>query len=78
MKYLEVSLDYPLDLGSFAGYMEQMRNIELLDGDEGRVCVNTEWGAKNPQVCFLFCQQSISTKLDVRINDQPLSNKGSF
>lgn len=25
--------------------MEQMRNIELLDGDEGRMCVNTEWGA---------------------------------
>lgn len=25
--------------------MEQMRNIELLDGDEGQMCVNTEWGA---------------------------------
>lgn len=25
--------------------MEQMRNIEVLDGDEGRMCVNTEWGA---------------------------------
>lgn len=25
--------------------MEQMRNLELLDGDEGRMCVNTEWGA---------------------------------
>ncbi|XP_068617130.1 hexokinase-2 [Brachionichthys hirsutus] len=31
--------------GTNACYMEQMRNIELLDGDEGRMCVNTEWGA---------------------------------
>lgn len=25
--------------------MEHMRNLDLLDGDEGRMCVNTEWGA---------------------------------
>lgn len=25
--------------------MEQMRHLEVLDGDEGRMCVNTEWGA---------------------------------
>uniref|UniRef100_A0A671YFC3 Hexokinase-2 n=1 Tax=Sparus aurata TaxID=8175 RepID=A0A671YFC3_SPAAU len=31
--------------GTNACYMEQMRNIELLDADEGRMCVNTEWGA---------------------------------
>ncbi|XP_047448038.1 hexokinase-2 isoform X2 [Mugil cephalus] len=31
--------------GTNACYMEQMRNIELLDGDEGRMCINTEWGA---------------------------------
>ncbi|KAK1900918.1 Hexokinase-2, partial [Dissostichus eleginoides] len=28
--------------GTNACYMEQMRNLELLDGDEGRMCVNTE------------------------------------
>ncbi|KAA8592945.1 hypothetical protein FQN60_018400 [Etheostoma spectabile] len=31
--------------GTNACYMEQMRNLELLDGDEGRMCVNIEWGA---------------------------------
>lgn len=31
--------------GTNACYMEQMRNIEVLDGDEGRMSVNTEWGA---------------------------------
>lgn len=25
--------------------MEELRNIELVEGDEGRMCVNTEWGA---------------------------------
>lgn len=25
--------------------MEEMRNVELVEGDEGRMCVNTEWGA---------------------------------
>ncbi|XP_075960343.1 hexokinase-2 isoform X3 [Anarhichas minor] len=31
--------------GTNACYMEHMRNLDLLDGDEGRMCVNTEWGA---------------------------------
>uniref|UniRef100_A0A3P8VPC5 Hexokinase-2 n=1 Tax=Cynoglossus semilaevis TaxID=244447 RepID=A0A3P8VPC5_CYNSE len=31
--------------GTNACYMEQMRNLEVLEGDEGRMCVNTEWGA---------------------------------
>lgn len=25
--------------------MEDMSNIELVEGDEGRMCINTEWGA---------------------------------
>lgn len=25
--------------------MEEVQNIDLVDGDEGRMCVNTEWGA---------------------------------
>uniref|UniRef100_A0A087XBN9 Phosphotransferase n=1 Tax=Poecilia formosa TaxID=48698 RepID=A0A087XBN9_POEFO len=31
--------------GTNACYMEQMRNLQLMDGDEGQMCVNTEWGA---------------------------------
>ncbi|KAJ8285983.1 hypothetical protein GJAV_G00033160 [Gymnothorax javanicus] len=31
--------------GTNACYMEQMRHIEVVEGDEGRMCVNTEWGA---------------------------------
>ncbi|KFQ19517.1 Putative hexokinase HKDC1, partial [Merops nubicus] len=31
--------------GTNACYMEEMRHIDLVAGDEGRMCINTEWGA---------------------------------
>uniref|UniRef100_A0A3Q3IRQ1 hexokinase n=1 Tax=Monopterus albus TaxID=43700 RepID=A0A3Q3IRQ1_MONAL len=31
--------------GTNACYMEEMRHVDLVEGDEGRMCVNTEWGA---------------------------------
>ncbi len=31
--------------GTNACYMEEMSNLEMVDGDEGRMCVNMEWGA---------------------------------
>ncbi|CAJ1048863.1 putative hexokinase HKDC1 [Xyrichtys novacula] len=30
--------------GTNACYMEALRNVDLVEGDEGRMCVNTEWG----------------------------------
>ena len=35
----------PAGTGCNACYMEEMQNVELVEGDEGRMCVNTEWGA---------------------------------
>uniref|UniRef100_A0A3B5AD07 Hexokinase-3 n=1 Tax=Stegastes partitus TaxID=144197 RepID=A0A3B5AD07_9TELE len=31
--------------GTNACYMEELRHVDLVEGDEGRMCVNTEWGA---------------------------------
>lgn len=31
--------------GTNACYMEEMENIEVVEGNEGRMCVNVEWGA---------------------------------
>jgi len=31
--------------GCNACYMEEMRTVELVKGEQGRMCVNTEWGA---------------------------------
>uniref|UniRef100_A0A2I3H0R4 Phosphotransferase n=1 Tax=Nomascus leucogenys TaxID=61853 RepID=A0A2I3H0R4_NOMLE len=43
--------DHQCEVGMIVGtgcnacYMEEMQNVELVEGDEGRMCVNTEWGA---------------------------------
>ncbi len=34
-----------LGTGCNACYMEEMRKVELVEGEEGKMCVNTEWGA---------------------------------
>lgn len=31
--------------GTNACYMENLSSIDLIEGDEGRMCINTEWGA---------------------------------
>ncbi|KAG7278280.1 hypothetical protein CRUP_036357, partial [Coryphaenoides rupestris] len=43
--------DHSCEVGMIVGtgcnacYMEEMRTVELVEGEEGRMCVNTEWGA---------------------------------
>lgn len=31
--------------GSNACYMEEMKNVEMVEGDRGLMCINMEWGA---------------------------------
>ncbi|KAJ8248261.1 hypothetical protein GJAV_G00240120 [Gymnothorax javanicus] len=31
--------------GTNACYMEELRHVDLVEGDEGRMCISTEWGA---------------------------------
>ncbi|XP_030592992.1 hexokinase-2 isoform X2 [Archocentrus centrarchus] len=50
--------------GTNACYMEQMRNIDLLDGDEGRMCVNTEWGAFGDDGALEDLRTDIDQELD--------------
>uniref|UniRef100_A0A8C4ELX1 Hexokinase-3 n=1 Tax=Dicentrarchus labrax TaxID=13489 RepID=A0A8C4ELX1_DICLA len=42
-QYCEVGLI--IGTGTNACYMEELRHVDLVEGDEGRMCVNTEWGA---------------------------------
>nr|XP_032806609.1 hexokinase-4 isoform X2 [Petromyzon marinus] len=43
--------DHNTEIGMIVGtgcntcYMEEMRNVDLVEGDEGRMCINMEWGA---------------------------------
>ncbi|KAM9585418.1 hexokinase-2 isoform 2-T2 [Trichechus inunguis] len=55
--------------GSNACYMEEMRNVELVEGEEGRMCVNMEWGAFGDNGCLDdFC-----TEFDVAVDELSLN-----
>ncbi|XP_030576007.1 hexokinase HKDC1 isoform X4 [Archocentrus centrarchus] len=41
-QYCEVGVI--IGTGTNACYMEELRHVDLVEGDEGRMCVNTEWG----------------------------------
>lgn len=49
--------------------MEEMRNIEMIDGDEGQMCVNMEWGAFGDNGCL----DDIRTEFDRAVDDFSLN-----
>ncbi|XP_031202946.1 hexokinase HKDC1 [Mastomys coucha] len=55
--------------GSNVCYMEEMRNIELVDGDEGRMCINTEWGGFGDNGCL----DDIRTQYDREVDEGSLN-----
>uniref|UniRef100_A0A8C9FTT7 Hexokinase-2 n=1 Tax=Pavo cristatus TaxID=9049 RepID=A0A8C9FTT7_PAVCR len=65
--YCEVGLI--VGTGSNACYMEEMRNVELVEGDEGRMCVNMEWGAFGDNGCL----DDIQTEFDLAVDELSLN-----
>ncbi|XP_010561208.1 PREDICTED: glucokinase isoform X1 [Haliaeetus leucocephalus] len=65
--YCEVGLI--VGTGSNACYMEEMRNVELVEGEEGRMCVNMEWGAFGDNGCL----DDIRTEFDVAVDELSLN-----
>ncbi|XP_049620508.1 hexokinase HKDC1 [Suncus etruscus] len=57
--------------GSNMCYMEEMRNIETVEGDEGRMCINSEWGGFGDNGCL----EDIRTQYDKEV-DQGSLNSG--
>lgn len=55
--------------GSNACYMEEMRNVELVEGEEGRMCVNMEWGAFGDNGCL----DDIRTEFDLAVDELSLN-----
>ncbi|CAB1428484.1 unnamed protein product [Pleuronectes platessa] len=55
--------------GSNACYMEEMRNIETVEGDEGQMCVNMEWGGFGDNGCL----DDIRTEYDRTVDDLSLN-----
>ncbi|XP_078508926.1 hexokinase-3 [Lissotriton helveticus] len=61
--------------GSNACYMEELRNVERLEGDEGRMCVNMEWGAFGDDGALAHIQ----TEFDHQVDQESLNpGKQSF
>ncbi|NXT68890.1 HXK3 protein, partial [Chaetops frenatus] len=57
--------------GTNACYMEEMRNIGTVEGDEGRMCINMEWGAFGDNGCL----DDIFTHFD-KVVDETTINPG--
>ncbi|XP_020367618.1 hexokinase-1 isoform X3 [Rhincodon typus] len=55
--------------GSNTCYMEEARNTELVEGDEGLMCVNMEWGAFGDNGCL----DDIRTEYDNAVDDLSLN-----
>uniref|UniRef100_A0A8D0GUN0 Hexokinase-2 n=1 Tax=Sphenodon punctatus TaxID=8508 RepID=A0A8D0GUN0_SPHPU len=65
--YCEVGLI--VGTGSNACYMEEMKNVELVEGDEGRMCINMEWGAFGDSGCL----DDFRTEFDVAVDELSLN-----
>ncbi|XP_061469393.1 hexokinase-3 [Rhineura floridana] len=50
--------------GCNACYMEEMRNVGTVEGDEGRMCINMEWGAFGDNGCLEHYITSYDEKVD--------------
>nr|XP_019587267.1 PREDICTED: putative hexokinase HKDC1 [Rhinolophus sinicus] len=55
--------------GSNMCYMEELRNIELVEGDQGKMCINTEWGGFGDNGCI----DDIQTQYDKEVDEGSLN-----
>lgn len=44
--------------------MEEMRNVETVEGEEGRMCINMEWGAFGDDGSLDYIMTSYDKKID--------------
>lgn len=58
-----------LGTGSNVCYMEDMKNIEIVEGNEGKMCINTEWGGFGDNGCI----DHIRTKYDREVDEGSLN-----
>ncbi|XP_063167086.1 hexokinase-2-like isoform X3 [Candoia aspera] len=55
--------------GTNACYMEELRNVEVVAGDKGRMCVNMEWGAFGDNGCL----DDFWTEFDAAVDENSLN-----
>lgn len=62
-------ISFLLGTGSNVCYMEDMKNIEIVEGNEGKMCINTEWGGFGDNGCI----DNIRTKYDKEVDEGSLN-----
>ncbi|XP_068815889.1 hexokinase-3 isoform X2 [Struthio camelus] len=55
--------------GTNACYMEEMKNVGTVEGEEGRMCINMEWGAFGDNGCL----DDIFTDFDRLVDEQTIN-----
>lgn len=55
--------------GTNACYMEEMRNVEMVEGTQGQMCINMEWGAFGDNGCL----DNIRTDFDKLVDEYSLN-----
>lgn len=59
-----------LGTGSNACYMEEMKNVEMVEGNQGQMCINMEWGAFGDNGCL----DDIRTDFDKVVDEYSLNS----
>ncbi|XP_034745900.1 hexokinase-4-like [Etheostoma cragini] len=55
--------------GTNACYMEEMENVERVEGEDGRMCINTEWGGFGDDGSL----RDIRTEFDVAVDETSIN-----
>ncbi|TDH05248.1 hypothetical protein EPR50_G00141590 [Perca flavescens] len=55
--------------GTNACYMEEMRNVRRVEGEDGRMCINTEWGGFGDDGSL----KDIQTEFDVEVDETSIN-----
>uniref|UniRef100_A0A8C2XE96 Phosphotransferase n=1 Tax=Cyclopterus lumpus TaxID=8103 RepID=A0A8C2XE96_CYCLU len=55
--------------GTNACYMEEIKNVRRVEGEDGRMCINTEWGGFGDDGCL----KDIRTEFDVVVDETSIN-----
>ncbi|XP_010777109.1 hexokinase-2-like, partial [Notothenia coriiceps] len=60
---------FPTGTGTNACYMEEMKNVKRVEGEAGRMCINTEWGGFGDDGSL----KDIQTEFDVKVDKMSIN-----
>lgn len=49
--------------------MEEMKNVKYLEGEDGQMCINTEWGGFGDDGCLKDIQTEFDRTVDKNSNN---------